>query len=817
MLAEDRMSQPRPARKASLATSFSSVLQDLRYAGRSLAGQPSFTAMALIALVLGIGLNTSVFTVINSLLSRPWDVPEPARVVSVHDVQWFGLAAPAARYLDENSGTVEGVVASRAYRAEQGGDQPNAVSRAAFVTANFFEVLHLGMALGRGFSAGDDIVGAPSTVGVISHALWLHDFAASPDVLGATVRLEGVPFTVIGVAAESFGGTDADRTDLWVPLASYPVVRANDPAAATLLTDPNRCCVDVAARLAADVSRSEAQAELATLFRQFSAVMPRDGDFARPPGEIQLTGTALLEHPVRRRLLGPTLAVVVAAFGSILLLACANVSNLLLARGALRRREIAVRSALGAGRWRVIRQLLTESLLLAGLASAAGLLLAAVLPGVVLQLAGDVLPDNVSVSPDLRVLAFAVVVALVSTLAFGLVPALRSTGSNASDALKQQSGQVSPRARLRGVLLGAQVAISVLLLLAAALLVRGVDRARSLDVGFDTAGVTALRVTLPPNTYDLAREAAFYEEIVASLGASGVPAAASMLLPLGERWENTGFGVQCATDRIVTQRVSPGFFDVLRIPIVAGSTLRAPGAGPPSMVVDESLARACWGDRNPIGENVTILGRVHEVVGVARDAQLQRVGLVQPTYYAPFVPDGNLVSGPAFVLVPAELAAVAAGVVRRLDSRVSAEPIPLSEQVERSLGTSTHVARIAGALGVLALVLATVGVYGVISYSVERQRREIGVRMAFGARPRQIIALIVRVNVVAVAVGLIVGLALAAAASQVLRSQLYGLSPLDPVAYLAVLGLLALAALAASVFPARRAARTDPVTALHED
>jgi len=796
---------------------FGSVLQDLRYAWRSLAGHASFTAMALTALVLGIGLNTSVFTVINSLLTRPWDVPEPGRVVSVHDLQSFGLAATAARYLDENSRAVEGVLASRIYRAEQGADQPGAVSRAAFVTANFFEVLHVGMALGRGFLPDDDVTGTPVTVGVISHALWVRNYEASPDVVGATVRLDGVPFTVIGVAAESFSGTDAERTDLWVPLASYPVVRANDPAAATLLTDPKRCCVDVAARLAAGVSRSEAQAELATLFRRYSTAIPRDGDFARPPGEIQLTGTAILDHPVRRRLLGPTLAVVVAAFGSILVLACANVSNLLLARGTLRRREIAVRSALGAGRWRVIRQLLTESLLLAGLAAAAGLLLATVLPGVVLRLAGNVMPDNVRLSPDLRVLAFAILVSLVSALAFGMLPALRSTGANANDALKQQSGQVSPRARLRGVLLGAQVAISVLLLLAAALLLRGVDRARSLDPGFDTAGVSALRVTLPPNTYDLAREEAFYEELVASLEASGTPAAVSMLLPLGERWENTGFGVQCNTDRIVTQRVSRGFFDVLRIPIVTGTTLRAPGTGRPSMVVDESLARACWGDRNPIGESVTILGRVHEVVGVARDAQLQRVGLVQPTYYAPFVPDGNLVSGPAFVLVPSESVAATVATIRRLDSRAAAEPIPLSEQAQRSLGLSTNVARIAGALGLLALVLATVGVYGVISYSVERQRREIGVRMTLGARPRQIVAMIVRVNVVAVAVGLIVGVVLAAAASQILRSQLYGLSPLDPVAYLAVLCLLALAALAASVFPACRAARTDPVTALHED
>lgn len=794
-----------------------SVLQDLRYAGRSLAAQPSFTAMAMLALVLGIGLNTSVFTVINSLLTRPWDVPEPERVVNVHDTQWFGLATTAARYLDENSRTVEGVLASRAYRAERGGDEAKAVSRAAFVTANFFDVLHVGMALGRGFLADEDVAGAPVAVGVISHRLWVRDHAASPAVLGTTVRLEGVPFTVVGVAAESFDGIDSERTDLWVPLSAYPVVRKSDPEAATLLTDPNRCCVDVSARLKPGVSRGEAQAELGALFRQYSSAIPREGAFVRPPGDIVLTGTAVLDHPVRRRLLAPTLAVVVAAFGSILLLACANVSNLLLARGTLRRREIAVRAALGAGRWRVIRQLLTESLLLAALASAVGLALAAALPDLLLRFAGDVMPDNVSVAPDLRVLGYAIAVTLLTALAFGLLPALRSTGRNANDALKQQSGQVSPRARLRGVLLGTQVAISVLLLLAAALLVRGVDRARSLDVGFDTAGVTALRVTLPPNTYDLAREAAFYEELVTSLEAGGAPAAVSMLLPLGERWENTGFGVQCNTDRIVTQRVSRGFFDVLHIPILAGSTLRARSTGPESMVVDESLARACWGGRNPIGENVNILGRVHEVVGVVRDAQLQRVGLVQPTYYAPFVPDGNLVSGPAFVLVPSAFAGAAAAAVGRMDSRAVAESIPLDQQVERSLGLSTNVARIAGALGVLALVLATVGVYGVISYSVERQRREIGVRMALGAQPLQIITMVVRANGVAVAVGLAVGLVLAAAVSQVLRSQLYGLSPLDPVAYFAVLVLLALAALAAGMLPARRALRTDPVTTLRQE
>ena len=404
---------------ARAASWFSSVLQDLRYAARSLATQPSFTAMAILALVLGIGLNTSVFTVINSLLTRPWDVPEPGRVVTIHDTQWFGLSRTAARYLDENSRTVEGVVATRAYRSELGGDEANAVARAAFVTADFFDVLHVGMALGRGFLPEEDIAGSAITVAVMSHALWVRDYAASPDVLGATVRLEGVAFTVIGVAAESFGGVDTERTDLWVPFATYPVVRASDPAAAGLLTDPNRCCVEVSARLAAGVSRGEAQAELGALFLQYSTSIPREANFARPPGEILLTGTALLDHPTRgnysRRYWPsspPRSARYCCSRARTSAICCSRA-----ARCAGARSRCARRSVRDAGAWSV--SLLTESLVLAGLASAAGLVLAATLPGVVLRFAGNLIPDNMRLSPDLRVLGYAIVMALVSALAFG--------------------------------------------------------------------------------------------------------------------------------------------------------------------------------------------------------------------------------------------------------------------------------------------------------------------------------------------------------------------------------------------------------------
>jgi len=624
--------------------------------------------------------------------------------------------------------------------------------------------------------------------------------------------LDGVPFTVIGVAAESFAGTYENRTDVWVPFASWPLVQANDPSAPGLLTDPNRCCVGVAARLRRGVSREQAQAELTVLARQYWIEQKRD------PVEIVLTGTAMLDHPERRRRIAPVLAILLTAFGSILLLACANVSNLLLARAAARQREIAVRVAIGAGRWRVIRQLFTESLLLAGIASTVGLLLAYVLPTLALRFMGQNPPTNIRLTPDANVLVYSIGIAVASALAFGLAPAWRGTRISVSDAMKRQSAHASPRIPLRGALLAVQVAISVALLMAAGLLVRGLDRARSLDPGFRTEGVTAVQITLPPNAYDLAREAAFYDDLVSRLDASGHGVAVSMLVPLADRHEFTDFNAKCANRvPVQTQRVSQAYFDVLRIPVVAGRNFLPEDRGRGSILVNETLARLCWDGRNPVGESVTIGRRQREVVGVVRDAQVSGIGQAQPIYFAPFVPDGNLVRGPAALLLPSPMAASAISLLRDMDSRIATEAIPLTEQMNRSLGDTAGVARMAGALGLLALMLATVGVYGVISYSVEQRRREIGVRMALGARPGQVVGLVLRRNARAVAIGLAVGLAIAAGLTVVLKSELYGLSPVDPLAYAGVLTLLLCAGLAASVIPARRAARTDALLALHHE
>lgn len=804
------------ARQVWLAGWIESVWQDLRYAARSLKSQPGFTFMALLALVLGIGLNTSLFTAINAVLFRQWDVPEPERVVHVLLTNRYsgfgGFSIPAVRFLNENSKSVEGATVGRPYQVvlDETGGGPN--SRAVFVTGNYFDVMQVGMTLGRGFAPGEDDANAPSAVAVLSHFLWSTKYASDRDILGHKITVEDVPFTVIGVASEKSGGGIEDRTDLWAPMASLKLTRPNDTGIEPLLHSPEWCCSEAVARLRPGVTREAAQAEWNTLFRQYSESMNQ------PPADILLTGTAMLDHPQRRQTAAPVIALVLAAFGSILLLACANVSNLLLARASARQREIGVRIAIGAGRARVVRQLLTESLLLAGIASGVSLLLAWVLPGMMLRLLNQTPPANLQLTPDGNVLLYALAISVVAAVAFGLAPALRGIGA-ASDALKQQSKHASARFPLRGLLLGVQVAISVALLVGAGLLVRGLDRARSMDLAFRTDGVTAISVTLPTNGYDVPRQTAFFDDLAARLAANGDRIGLTTLLPLGDSRSQTNFTVDGAQTNpsMLVQRVSAGYFDVLQIPIVLGRNFLPEDRARGSILINESLARLYWEGRSPVGEMVSMGRDKHKIVGVVRDSQIYGIGSVPPTCFTPFAPDGHAFAGPTGVLVPQSLASAAVATVRTMEPRAGTAAITLAEQIERSLGDSIGIARLAGALGLLALLLATVGVYGVVSYSVEQRKREIGIRMALGARPAEVAALVLQQNSRGVVFGLVVGLGISIALATVLESELYGLSPFDPLAYGGVLALLLGAATVASLFPARRAARMDPVRALHHD
>jgi len=795
------------ARRVWISGWVESAYQDVRYAVRSLIKQPSFSMMALTALTLGIGLNISLFTAINAVAFRGWPVPESDRMVKIYGRHprfgtTNGLSVMTARLYDEHSRTVDGVFVQRRYEVtlnrESGGPQSNA----SFVSGNYFSTLRVNMAAGRAFGPAEDTLEAPAAVAVISHALWTTRYGSDPAIIGRTIHIDDVPFTVIGVSNPEFRGTSDSVTHVWAPLTSLVLARPNDPSVRTMLTSPQWCCAEVAARLASGVTRQQAQVELNGMFRNgIEGAGPETLD-------IELAGTALIEADKERQA-APGILLAFAATGSILLLACANVANLLLARSAARQREIAIRVAVGAARARVVRQLLTESILLAATAGGAGLLMAYAVPTMVLRILGQTPPATVMLTPDGSVLVFAIGAAFLAVTGFGLAPALHATRIATSGA------RVTDRLRMRGPLLGVQVAVSFMLLITASLLLRGVVRAQSLDPGFRTAGITAIKVALPVNSYDGSRQSAFFDDLLRAFGNDTEPAAISALMPFGDASNWTEFkpaGRAAENASVRVQNVTAGYFEVLQMPIIAGRNFTATDKAGNAIIVNEALARRYWSDQDPVGRQVTIGRRVREVVGVVRNSQLTRIGRVDPEYFAPFSR-----SVEAFVIIDSRRSPAAAAAIRRAEPRATIEPVSLSEQLNRSLDESRAAAQIAGALGLLALTMATVGVYGVVSYSVEQRRKEIGVRMALGAQPNEIVRMILGRNGRPILAGLGAGAALATAASIALESELYGVSRADPVVWGGVLSLLLVAGVAASAMPSHRAARTDPAATLRHD
>jgi predicted permease len=631
-------------------------------------------------------------------------------------------------------------------------------------------------------------------VAVLSYRIWRTRYGADPAILGRQVRLNSAPFTVIGVAQEDFTGTSA-QYDLWAPLASKPAV---NPEARTELMGAQWCCYMVA-RLAPGATREQARAELLGLYRQF-----RTG-IGREPNDITLRGSRYLDRGGDKMGFYLVFAVLAAACGAVLLVACANVANLLLARGAARRHEFAVRVSIGAGRARIVRQLLTESLLLAVLGSGLGLPLAYLLPGL---FAGQ--STAVNWGPDIGVLGAMIALAIVSALLFGLAPAVRATGAGIHESMKQGARSSSARFPLRSLLLGGQAAISVTLLVGAALLIRGLSAARSLDYGFKIGGIATITVQLPATAYDPARLRAFYDDVVQEMkpyGAVGVGSSPldAPRLPIALTDEKT------SEIRLAKHiAANAGYLDVLGIAIAAGRNLNPADRQNRRILVNEAMARSYWPSQIPVGKAIFNGGERYEIVGVVRDSRLSGPGAgVEPAYFSH--------SDAGLLFVPSSLAGAAARVVNHLDPRARLTLAPLSDSLDRLLAPASRAALFAEMLGVLALLLATVGVYGVMSYSVEQRRREIGIRMALGAHPREILKLALLRHTRPLVCGLAVGLAASVAASQVLVSLLYGLTPVDPLAYGAALIVMLAAGAVASAVPAFRACRIDPVETLRYD
>jgi predicted permease len=810
------------ARSIWLPAFIDSLLQDGGYALRNLRRQPGFAIVAIGTLAAAIGLNTSVFTVFAALALRPWAVREPGRVVNVYRVvadaprganSALGFSIAEARFLDSQSQSFEGLVATRHWDVRFGSDPAGRRPNAIIVTGNYFRVLGVDMERGRGFISQEDQASDPQPVAVLSYQAWQNRFGADPEIVGRQIRLDNVPITVVGVASRHFAGTSELRPDVWVPFASLRVLRSFDAPTGDLMEKPDQCCSAVFGRLRSGVPRDQARAELEILSRRFHL------EHSLKPGGILFTDTTLFSHPGRKGKVTAMFALMFAGAFLVLLLACANVGNLLLARAATRQREIATRLSIGAGRTRIVRQLLTESLVLASAASLLGIGVAFLLPPYVLARATEA-PPNFRLEPDLYVLAFSVVLALVTAVVFGLAPALHATRVSVVAAIEEQA--LGVRLRLRSVLLAIQVAGSVVLLVSAALMMRGVQLASQRSPGFIVDGVSVISFDLPANAYSANSTRALLAVFRDALaGLSNLrPHGWARTAPFADGHWWTSFrlrGEDTARDRLIeTQQIAADYLGVLGIPIVAGRGFEPADGGRQMILVNETMARRYFPEGHAVGESIVLGGKeTREIVGVIKDTYSIGLDSIEPLVYEPV--SGTYMPKLIVRSSPAEAVHAVTAIVERLDPRIHVHAEALTAQLQRHLSPARTASALAAVLGLLALLLASVGMFGVFAYVVRQRIHEIGIRMALGARPTQIAGLVLGASSRSVLLGLGLGVLISGAASRLIRSFLYGLNACDPVAYAAICLVTLAAALAASWLPARRAMRIEPVQALRHE
>ena len=782
-----------------------SVWQDVNYALRSLRKQPGFTLVALLALGTAIGLNTSFFTVFNAVALRPLPVKDPSRVALVfqtnRDGRSYGFSIPEYRFLSANARQLAGMVVTRDEVTRLGFEPVGQWTRFSFVSGDYFGVLGVRMQLGRGFLPEEDRAGAPEPVAVLSYRLWRDHFGSDAQIVGKQIRMGEIPFTVVGVASEEFVGLEPEN--LWVPLAALTVLDGQDSFGLRLLTKPDVCCSSVIARLAPGATRESAAAELDALSRQYLQ------QFKLESAAVLVTGTTFFSNPTSKREITPVMVLMFLGLTIVLLLACANIGNLLVARAAARQHEIEIRRAVGASRARIVRQLLTESLLLALGASGLGLILAVELPDSVLGRVSQAPPFHIT--PDGTVILYAVGLAILTCLAFGLAPALHGT--------RPQS--VRSHLRLRSVLMTVQVAMSVLLLVGAGLMLEGVRRASTRDPGFAVRDISVISFDLPVQAYSFDRTSEFFTQLLENLknnpeiGPVGLAAREPLSGAHSQRFVSLPGQSRQQARLVEYQEVSPGYFEVLQIPFVAGRNIRPADERSRAILINQATARQFWGaDVNPVGRTILVGTDAWEVTGVVRDTYTVGLNGIQPLIYQPF---RGTISPKILVRSNPAARDIVAAAAARLDPRVRIQVAPLSESLDRWLGPSLVGAQIAGLMGLFALALASAGMFGVFAYTVQQRTKEIGIRMALGARPLQVVGGVMANSSRAIVAGLVIGLLASLGGSRLISQYLYGVSPLDPRTYLLVTAILALAAIAASYLPSYRAAKIDPLAALRHE
>jgi predicted permease len=796
------------------------LFQDLRYALRTLRRTPAFTAAAVLTLALGIGAVTAIFSVVDEVLLRPLPYHEPDRLASIWPAQVHSKGELLA--LQERGRILQEVAAyTRRDEFSLTGHGDPARLQGSLVSANVFTLLRTPAALGRTFLPGEDRAGGEDVV-VMSHGLWERLFGSDPTVVGRPITVNGRSRTVVGVMPRDFG-FPAPETELWVPL-SIDAADAPDLWGVAFLRLIGRLQPGATPELAA----AEVRALVPELRERTPWPMP--DDYGADAGAVSL----------KEELVGnlrTTLLVLLAAVGFVLLIACANIANLLLARAAGRQRELAVRAALGAGRGRLIRQLLTECVLLATIGGVAGVMLAAWSISVFGARLPVELARSVELSIDGRVLGFAGAATLFTALGFGLLPALRA--SRPLQGLLRGGargiGAGAPHRRLTSVLVAAEIAVAVILVSGAGLLIRSLWQLQGVDPGFRADNVVVAQVAPPPARYDGgAKQHVFYAELLEQVSAlPGVErAAAASSIPFGGDRTSISVAIEgyspppgAAPPISVRWVVTPGYFATVGIPLRQGRDFSAADGveAPGLVIVSETFARRFWPDQDPLGKRLRVpwVEQWWTVVGIAGDVhQDDLAGEIDLALYRPYAQDPirNMTLAIRTGESPQALAANLRAVVGRVDKDTPVSRITtLRQMVSKSLARPRFATMLLAAFALLALLLGSVGVYGVMSYAVSQQTRELGVRIALGAQVADIRRQVLRRGALLAGAGIITGIAGALAVTRLLRGLLFGVGPSDPLTFVVVSILLAGVALLASYPPARRAMRVDPMAILRAE
>jgi putative ABC transport system permease protein len=810
------------------------MLQDARYAVRLLRRSPAFTLVAVATLGLGIGANTAIFSVVHGVLLRPLPFPDSGRIVALEPVITRPVRhAASGSYPDfvdwrSQSKSFEAMASRHGVGFTLTGTAQASHLQAQAVSSDFLSVLRASPLLGRGFLPEDDRPGA--RVVLLAHALWQSRFGADPGIIGRTIGLDGREHTVIGVMPPGFQfPLDEEPSDLWTSISMD--AEGDQPWTANRGLNT----LDILGRLKPGASLAAAQAEMNGIARNLARQYPDDN---RDRDEIRV-------RPELERIVGDVrapLLVLLGAVGGILLIACANVASLLTARASARRRELALRAALGAGRGRVLRQLLTESLILSLLGGGAGILLAAGGMRLLLRFSPERIPRLEQVSLDGTVLAFTFGVSLLTGLLFGAAPALRLARADLWTRLQEggrggEGGDGPGSNRFRSGLVVAQTAIAVILLTGAMLLLESFRRLRSVDPGFSAENVTTFHLSLPEPGYDVARQRRFYEELLASIRRRpGVRSAAAIFpVPFGRSRIGISFTIEgrpvAKADEPGAEyrQVSPGYFETLRIPILSGRdfTDRDGPDAPPVVIVNAAFARTFFPGESAVGRRIHPgVARdgesvVREIVGVVGDVRALALDAeAAPEFY---VPAAQLSISDMTVVArtegsPAPLQADARALVTAIDSNVPVYRVrTLEDAIRQSIQQPRFNALLLGLFGGVALLLTGVGLYGVLGYVVAMRTREIVIRMALGARRADILGMIVRRGLGLSLSGVVVGVAAALGVTRLFRSLLFAVAPTDPLAFAAAALALSVVAFAASAVPAWRATRLDPMQALRAE